>query len=74
MLNITIAEYLHFWDAYVIVHYLSSAFKVAAVLFIGSYFNETPTPILISSHVPWIIHQPINGVWLELTPLPPLNL
>ena len=45
-----------------------SAFKAAAVLLIGSFCSANPPPILISSRVPWCSHQPMNGVWQELTP------
>ena len=68
MLNIKITAYPHYWGAYAMGTYLFSAFKAVAVLLIGSFCSANTHPILISSRVPWCSHQPMNGVWQELTP------
>ena len=62
MLNITRTAYPHSWGAYTIGPYIFSAFKAAVVLFIGSFCNANPPPIMISSRVPWCSYQPMNGV------------
>ena len=68
MLNITITEYTHSWGSYTIVPYLFFVFKAAAILLIGSFCSTNPPPILVYSRMPWCIHQPMNGVWQEITP------
>ena len=68
MLNITITAYPHSWDAHAICPYIFPAFEYAAVLLIGSFCSANPPPIMLSSRVPWYSHQPMNGVWKELTP------
>ena len=68
MLNIKITAYPHYWGAYAIVNYLFSEIKASVVLLIGSFCSANKYLILTSSHVPWCSHQPMNGVWKELTP------
>ena len=45
-----------------------SAFKAAVVLLIGSVCSANPPLVLISYHVPWCSHQPMNEVQKELDP------
>ena len=72
MTHITITEYPHSWGAYAIGPYGFSACKAVALLLIGIFCSANPPPIIISSLMPWCIHQLINGFWQELTPPFPL--